>query len=58
MDITENLMFLKMFLKYRDNNPVFDEIKEKGYIGIPCVVVNEGEKFFFDKETININDLK
>jgi len=47
-----------MFLKYRDNNPVFNEIKEKGYIGIPCIVVNEGEKFFFDKDTMNLDDLK
>ncbi|MHC1720960.1 MAG: glutaredoxin [Clostridiaceae bacterium] len=58
MDITENLLFLKMFLKYRDNNPEFDAIKANGFIGIPCVVLNEGEKFFFDKDTLNVNELK
>jgi glutaredoxin-related protein len=58
MDITENLLFMKMFLKYRDRYPEFDEIKVKGNIGIPCVVVNEGEKIFFDKDTINLDELK
>ena len=58
MDITENLFFLKKFLKFRDKNPAFDEIKKKGDIGIPCVVINEGEKFFFNPDTLNFNELK
>lgn len=58
MDITENLLFLKMFLKYRDNNSAFDEIKEKGSIGIPCIVINEGEKLIFNKEDLNLDELK
>lgn len=57
MDITENLLFLKMFLKYRDNNPAFNEIKEKGNIGIPCIVINEGEKFFFHQDTLDLAEL-
>jgi glutaredoxin-related protein len=58
MDITENLLFLKMFLKYRDNNSAFNEIKEKGSIGIPCIVINEGEKLFFHQDTLNLDELK
>jgi glutaredoxin-related protein len=58
MDITENLLFLKMFLKYRDNNAAFNEIKEKGSIGIPCILINEVEKFFFCQDTLNLNELK
>jgi len=58
MDITENLFFLKKFLKFRDNYPAFDEIKNKGDIGIPCVVINEGEKFFFSPDTLNLNEFK
>lgn len=26
----------------RDNNPVFDECKKKGYAGIPCFVTEDG----------------
>ena len=37
MDITGNLMFLKKFLKLRED-PVFDPIREKCQIGIPCIL--------------------
>jgi glutaredoxin-related protein len=57
LDITENLSNLKMFLKYRDNFHVFDEIKEKGSIGIPCVMINEGEKFFFQNDPLDLEEL-
>ena len=37
MDITGNLMFLKKFLKLREGAE-FAAIREKGQIGIPCIV--------------------
>ena len=37
MDITGNLMFLKKFLKLREQ-PEFDDVREKGQIGIPCIL--------------------
>ena len=46
MDITGNLMFLKKFLKLREQ-PVFDEIREKGQIGIPCIL-REDDSITFD----------
>jgi glutaredoxin-related protein len=48
LDITESLFYLKTFLKLRDNRPEFDEAKKNGWIGIPCIVVNSGEKIYFD----------
>ena len=42
------MLNLKMFLKYRDNYPEFDQIKESGQIGLPCIVVNDGEEIIFD----------
>lgn len=39
---------LKKFLKYRDNYEEFKEIKEEGSVGIPCIVINKGEKIIFD----------
>lgn len=58
MNISEELMSLKIFLKYRDNSPAFKEIKEKGRIGVPCVMVNNGEKFFFDQDSLNLDELR
>ena len=46
MDITGNLMFLKKFLKLRENS-AFDLIREKGQIGIPCIL-KEDDTITFD----------
>ena len=49
LDITENLANLKKFLKFRED-PAFDFAKENGSIGIPAMVVNDGEKIIFSIE--------
>lgn len=43
IDVQDSLGKLKMFLKYRDTLPAFDEVKRNGSVGIPFVVVNDGE---------------
>ena len=53
LDITESIFNLKTFLKYRDNKPEFDEIKKDKRVGIPCIMINNGEKFIFEKPSIN-----
>ncbi|SCG82209.1 hypothetical protein DW1_0600 [Proteiniborus sp. DW1] len=58
LDITENMLNLKNFLKYRDNAPVFEDIKKAGKVGLPCVVINNGEEIVFDKESIKLEQLK
>ena len=47
-------MNLKRFLKYRDTRPEFNTIKEAGKIGIPCIVINDGEKIIFDYNELKI----
>ena len=42
IDIGEHVSLLKEFLRLRDNSPVFDEAKKKGYAGIPCFVLEDG----------------
>ncbi len=49
LDITENLANLKKFLKFRENT-AFDFAKENGSIGIPAMVINDGEKIIFSME--------
>lgn len=45
---------LKVFLKYRDNNPEFKEVKESGRVGLPCIVINKGEQIIFDYNELEI----
>lgn len=46
LDITGKLLFLKQFLKLRER-PQFDPIREKGQIGIPCIL-REDDSITFD----------
>lgn len=47
VNITESMANLKAFFKYRDNDPRFAEVREGGRVGVPCTVVNDGEKIIF-----------
>ena len=46
LNISENLLFLKKFLKLRDENELFAEIRKAGKIGIPCIVEEDGSISF------------
>lgn len=42
LDFADSLLNLKEFLKLRDENSLFDSIREKGSIGIPAIVKEDG----------------
>ena len=42
LEFSDNLKNLKEFLEIRDHDPLFDEIKREGKIGIPCIVHDDG----------------
>ena len=46
IDITENTKNMREFLAIRDNDPIFDEVKQRGGIGIPLFVREDGQKTF------------
>lgn len=46
VDITSSIKNLKEFLKYRDSDPYFDEIKKNNKIGIPTFMDGDGEHFY------------
>lgn len=46
LDITEELQNLKEFLKIRDNNSIFQDVKKNGGIGIPCIIKDNDEIIF------------
>ena len=41
-DIGNDLDNLKVFLRLRDQSPLFDEVKSRGAIGVPCIVREDG----------------
>lgn len=41
LDFADSLVNLKEFLKLREL-PLFDEVKDNGAIGIPCIVEDDG----------------
>lgn len=43
IDITENVANLRAFLHLRDHEAVYEEVREKGSIGIPAFVSDNGE---------------
>ena len=46
LNISENLLFLKKFLKLRDENEKFADIRKSGKIGIPCIIAEDGSVCF------------
>ena len=42
LDIGEKLLYLKQFLKIRDGNELFEPIRQRGQIGIPCILREDG----------------
>lgn len=59
-NITENTSILKEFLAFRDKNEMFTTIKEKGNIGIPFFILEDGTETFDILEFVdnNISDEK
>lgn len=46
IDIGEHVRNLKQFLALRDNSPEFEVIRQKGSIGVPCFVFEDGRIAF------------
>ena len=42
IDIGSHVKNLKEFLALRDSLPLFDEVKARGGVGIPCFVLEDG----------------
>lgn len=53
VDITDSMRNLKIYLRLRDTRPEFDEIKKIGRVGIPFIMINNGEKLIFEKPEIS-----
>ena len=45
IDIGQQARSLKEFIVLRDNHPAFAKVRERGNIGIPCFVKEDGSVF-------------
>ena len=52
-DISGTMIFLKEFLSLRDGNPVFEPVKARGGIGVPCFVFEDGTVLLDVKEALS-----
>lgn len=57
IDITDSMFNLKKFLKERDNNSYFDEIKSNNKVGVPTIMTKDG-KFYNPENMIDFSILK
>lgn len=46
LDIGEKLLYLKQFLKLRDTDSIFEPVRQRGQIGIPCIVRDDNTLTF------------
>lgn len=56
IDITENMKNLKHFLSYRDRLVYFEDIKKNNQVGVPLLMVGEGEEFILLEDIDKIKD--
>lgn len=54
VDMVGNATGLKAFLKLRDSHPAFDDVKKNGYIGIPALVLENGDVVLDKDQLVSI----
>ena len=52
IEITQDMMTLKAFLAMRDNDPALAKAREKGTVGIPFIIKEDGTKTLRWKDTV------
>ncbi len=55
-NITKSTALLKEFLAYRDHEEIFASIKERGGIGIPLFILEDGTKTFEVTDFTNVDE--
>lgn len=46
LSVTESLLYLKQFLKLRETREEFAPVRQRGQIGIPCILDEDGKLSF------------
>lgn len=58
IDITSSLSNLKEFLRLRDSSSFYDKCKQKGLIGIPTLIDEQGNMTYYYKKIIEEKGFK
>lgn len=56
VDITGDILHLREFLQLRDKREEYKDIREKGRVGIPVVVVED--RLFFSRSEVDVDWIK
>lgn len=51
-NLSEDLSALKKYLHYRETETMYDEVRKNGGIGIPLLILEDGEKTFDVNEVL------
>lgn len=51
-NLSEDLSALKKYLYYRETETMYDEVRKNGGIGIPFLILEDGEKTFDVNEVL------
>ena len=51
-NLSEDLSALKKYLYYRETESMYDEVRKNGGIGIPLLILEDGEKTFDVNEVL------
>lgn len=54
IDIGQQARSLKEFLALRDHHPTFQKVRERGTIGIPCFVLEDGTVIISHKHYVTL----
>lgn len=54
VEVLENLANFKRFLRLRDHHSAFDSAKINGYIGIPALMLSDGQVILDPNTLLNI----
>lgn len=57
VDINTSIPNLKEFLKYRDKDSFFDSVKVNNKVGVPSIMIGEGEKFYLYSPGMDLKNL-
>lgn len=52
-DISLDFQALRDFLKIRDNNSLYDHIRQEGRVGLPTIIIGDDMIIGFDEEEVS-----
>lgn len=58
INITDSMDNLRLFLHFRDSSNFFKSVRRKNRVGIPTIMINNGELFIEFNENTDLKELE